>query len=410
MTSVVSAEEAEAALLELASPPQPADPYPFYDILQRADKVYWSPSIGIWAITGYDEVYAASRTPNVSNGPRAAALRREDWEDHESLRLFLRAIVTLDPPDHTRVRGLASRVFTPASIKGLRPVIEKLANSQLDDLADKAAGGQPVDLVDNLASPFPVAVISELLGVPADQGKLFYDLANDWTRVWGGFYSDEDLAQANASVKELRNYFSDLLDERRARPREDLLSSLVKEAKDSRLSEDELMALATFLFVSGFETTTNLISSGIYSLINNPDQLRNWRQDPGLTGSAVEELLRHGTPISGTARVITQEVRLGDHDIPPGQLVMLMLAAANRDPGKFPDPHRLDLSRDDGPHLSFGGGAHFCMGGNLARMEAQIIFPALFNRFSTMEVEGTPVWRDAIGLHGFQKLPLVLAP
>jgi cytochrome P450 len=409
VTSEVAVQEAEDAILKLATPPQPPDPYPLYDSIRNVGRVYRSEMLQAYAVTGYREVSAIAKMPNMRNGVRGAAIRRDDWEQHESLRLFLRALVTLEPPDHTNIRDLASSVFTPGAIRAQRESIERLAHSHLDDFAERASGGEPVDLVDVVASPFPVAVICNLLGVPADQGMLFYNLANDWTRVWGGGnYSDEDLARADASVHELCGHFDELFKQRRANPQDDLLSALVAGASGGRISEEDLMALATFLFISGFETTTNLISAGLFSLLENRDQLQLWRDNPGITTGAVEELLRHGTPISGTVRLTGAPMELGGLEIAEGQLLFLMTAAANRDPAQYTDPDKLILTRNEGPHVSFGGGAHYCLGANLARMEAQALLPAMLKRFSVIEVEGTPEWRSSTGLHGFEHLPLVV--
>ncbi|WP_020550032.1 cytochrome P450 [Embleya scabrispora] len=410
MTLDITVQEAEAAIQRLATPPMIPDPYPLYDTIRRVGRVFESTTLGgAYAVTGYKEVAAAAKMGGMRNGVRAAAMQRQDWQEHESLRLFLRALVNLDAPEHTALREVAAAIFTPNAIRAMRTSIEQLADRYLDDLAEHASGGSAVDLVEVLSSPFPVAVISEMLGVPANQGMLFYKLANDWTRVWGGGnYSDEDLAQADASVTELRGYFDELIRERRSVRREDLISALVDQHEAGRLDDEDLMALATFLFISGFETTTNLISMGLYTLLENPDQLRLWRENPDITPSAVEELLRHGTPISGTIRLTAEPIELGGLHIPPGKMLFLMTAGANRDPEQFPDPDRLDLTRADGAHVSFGGGAHYCLGANLARMEAQVVFPALLRRFPTIEVSGTPEFRTAIGLHGFERLPVVL--
>ncbi|MFJ6131057.1 cytochrome P450 [Streptomyces griseoviridis] len=410
MTSDSAIQEAEAAIARLATPPMIEDPYPLYSAIRRVNRVYESTTLGAYAITGYKEVNAAARMANMKNGVRAATTQRADWQEHESLRLFLRALVNLDAPEHPAMREVASSVFTPNAIKQMRKSIEALAHRFVDDLAERAKSGEPVDLVPAVASPFPVSVICEMLGVPDNQGMLFYKLANDWTRVWGGGnYSDADLAQADTSVVELRGYFSELFEARRAERRDDLISALIDQHEAGRLDDEDLMALATFLFISGFETTTNLISTGIHTLLEFPDQLARWRENPDITASAVEELLRHGTPISGTVRLTAEPIQLGGQEIPAGKMLFLMTAGANRDPEQFPDPDRLDLTRNDGGHVSFGGGAHYCLGANLARMEAQVILPLIINRFSTIEVAGTPEWRTAIGLHGFEHLPLVLS-
>ncbi|MEV0322108.1 cytochrome P450 [Streptomyces sp. NPDC050659] len=393
--------------MKLGTPPQPVDPYPLYESLRKINRVYESTTLGAFAITGYKEVSAAAKMPSMRNGTRGFTKRREDWEQHDALRLLLRAMVTLDPPEHTRIRDFAASLFSPALIKQMRASIERLADRHLDDLADKASGGTVVDLVKTVASPFPVSVISEILGVPDEQGMMFYDLANDWTRVWGGGgYSEEELARADVAVMELRGHFEEIFKERRKKPQDDLISTLLKATDDGQLSDEDLMALSTFLFISGFETTTNLISMGLYTLLENRDQLALWRNKPEITPGAVEELLRHGTPIAGTIRLTSETIQLGDKTIPDGRLIFLMTAGANRDPAQFTDPDRLDLTRSEGPHVSFGGGAHYCLGANLARMEAQVILPKMINRFSEIDVAGVTERRTATGLQGFEYLPL----
>nr|WP_241265688.1 cytochrome P450 [Streptomyces boncukensis] len=394
----------------MATPPMIEDPYPLYDAIRRVDRVYESTTLGAYAVTGYKEVNAAARMGNMKNGVRAATTQRADWQEHASLRLFLRALVNLDAPEHPAMREVASSVFTPKAIREMRESVEVLARRFVDDLAEQAKDGRPVDLVPTVASPFPVAVICEMLGVPDSQGMLFYKLANDWTRVWGGGnYSEEELAQADESVMELRGYFSELFEERRAERRDDLISAMLDQHDAGRIDDEDLMALATFLFISGFETTTNLISTSIYTLLENPDQLELWRRNPDVTASAVEELIRHGTPISGTVRLTGEDIELGGKEIPAGRMLFLMTAGANRDPAQFTDPDRLDLTRNEGGHVSFGGGPHYCLGANLARMEAQVVLPLIINRFSSIEVGGEVEWRTAIGLHGFEHLPLTLS-
>lgn len=230
MTIELSTVTPDDAVIQLFSPPQPADPFPLYDVLMGTDRVYRSPSLGLWAVTGYAESSAILRANTTRNGPRAASTMRPDWAEHEALRMYLSALITLDPPDHTRVRGLAGRVFTPAAVRALGPSIQRLMRRHLDDIVEQADGGAPVDLIKALASPFPVAVISEMLGVPDEDGMHFYHVANNWSRVWsGGYYSEDDLARADEAAVELREYFDRILDERRRSPREDLLSTLVRE-------------------------------------------------------------------------------------------------------------------------------------------------------------------------------------
>ncbi|UED88772.1 cytochrome P450 [Streptomyces profundus] len=318
-------------------------------------------------------------------------------------------MVTLNQPDHARVRGLASGVFTPAKIKKMRPAVERLTRGLVDELVERSADGEAVDLVDLLAMPFPVAVISELLGLAYEDGKRLWELADDWSRVFAGIYPEDDLVRADTAAEELGGYFREKVRVRRADPKEDLLSSLVQAADGGRLDEDELIALILFLFTAGFAATTNLIASGVVALVEHPDELSRWREDKSITDPAVEELLRHTTHTTASSRLTTKPVRLGDAEIPEGSLVLALLAAANRDPAKFPDPHRLDLTRDDGAHLSLSAGAHYCFGGSLARMEGAELFPQLIDTFPKIELAGTPERRAILGLTGYATLPVRLS-
>ncbi|MFC4907608.1 cytochrome P450 [Actinomadura gamaensis] len=408
METNTTARQADDALITLFTPPQPADPFPLYETLQSANRVHHSAALGLWALSGYDEVTAFLRMPDTNSGPRAATVLREDWADHPSLRLYLNSMVTLDNPDHGRIRGVAGKVFTPNKIKKMRPAVERLMKGYLAQIEEQAAGGEPVDLVAVLAEPFPVAVISEMLGLPHADGKRFQELADDWSRVWSGLYPEEDLVRADAAVEELTARLQETIDARRAEPRDDLMTSIVQGADEGRLDEDELMALAAFLFTAGFAATTNLIATGVVALIEHPDELRRWREDKSITASAVDELLRHTAHTAATSRITTRPVELGGTEIPEGAHVLALLGAANRDPRKYPDPHRLDLTRDDGPNLSLSAGAHYCMGGNLARIEGAELFPALIDTFSHIEIAGTPERRDTMGLTGFATLPVTL--
>ncbi|WP_253883025.1 cytochrome P450 [Actinomadura rupiterrae] len=408
METKTTAQQADDALIALFTPPQPANPFPLYETLQAANRVHQSAALGLWALSGYDEVTAFLRMPDTNSGPRAATVMREDWADHPSLRLYLNSMVTLDNPDHGRIRSVASKVFTPNKIKKMQPAVERLMKRFLDEIEERAAGGEPVDLVGVLAEPFPVAVISEMLGLPHADGKRFQELADDWSRVWSGLYPEEDLVRADAAVEELTGRLQETIDARRAEPRDDLMSSIVQGSEEGRLDEDELMALVAFLFTAGFAATTNLIATGVVALIEHPDELARWRADKSITASAVDELLRHTAHTAATSRITTRPVELGGTEIPEGAHVIALLGAANRDPLKYPDPHRLDLTRDDGPNLSLSAGAHYCMGGNLARIEGAELFPALIDTFSHIEIAGTPERRDIMGLTGFATLPVTL--
>ncbi|MGA4838252.1 cytochrome P450 [Streptomyces sp. G45] len=401
-------QRAEDALMALLMPPHPIDPFPHYETLRSVNRVHQSKTLGVWALSGHAEATEFLKRPDVHSGARVAGQMRPDWADHSSLRLYLNSMVALNQPDHSRVRVLASRVFTPSKIKSMQPVVERLTRGLVDGLAEKAAGGEPVDLVEALATPFPVAVICEMLGMPFSDGERLWELSDDWSRVFAGMFSDEDLERANTAADELSSYFKNAIHERRATPREDLLTSFVKEADGGRLDEEELIALILFLFTAGFSATTNLIAAGMAALLDHPDELALWRKDKSITASAVEELLRYSTHNTASSRLTTQPVTVGGTEIPEGVLVLALLAAANRDPERFPDPHRLILTRDDGPHLSLSAGAHFCFGGTLARMEAAELFPALIDTFSEIELAKEPERRGVMGITSYATLPLAL--
>ncbi|MFI0816156.1 cytochrome P450 [Streptomyces sp. NPDC021098] len=403
-----TAQQADEALIALISPPFPADPFPLYETLQSVNRVHNAASLGVWVMSGYEEVTEFLRLPDVQSGARAATQMREDWADHLSLRMYLNSMVTLNQPDHGRIRGLAARVFTPNKIKKMQPAVERLTDGLIDGLIERSDGGRPVDLVDLLAVPFPVAVISDMLGLPFEDGRHLWKLADDWSHVFSGLYTEEDLVRADAAAEELSGYFREVIKNRRAEPRDDLMSSLVQEATNGKLDEDELMALILFLFTAGFAATTNLVATGVLALLDHPDELNRWRADKSITPSAVEELLRHTTHTTAASRVTTRPVTIGGAEIPEGVLVLTLLAAANRDPARFPDPHRLDLTRDNGPHLSFSAGAHYCFGGSLARIEGAELFPKLIDTFPKIEQAGTPERRAVMGLTGYTTLPVIL--
>ncbi|MEW2573601.1 cytochrome P450 [Streptomyces sp. NPDC047070] len=401
-------QQAEEALMGLIMPPHPIDPFPFYETLQSVNRVHNSTALGVWALTGHAEITEFLKRPDVHSGARIAGQMRPDWADHSSLRLYLKSMVTLNQPDHGRVRVLASRVFTPKRIQTMQPAVERLTRNLIDGLAERAAGGEAVDLVEHLATPFPVAVICEMLGMPFEDGERLWALADDWSQVFAGMFPEEVLATADAAADELSAYFRGEIEARRANPREDLLTGLVKESDGGRLDEDELIALILFLFTAGFSATTNLIAAGMAGLLDHPDELTRWREDSTITPSAVEELLRYSTHNTASSRFTTQPVTVGDTEIPEGVLVLALLAAANRDPLRFPDPHRLILTRDDGPHLSLSAGAHYCFGGTLAKMEAAALFPALLDTFPKIELASEPERRGVMGLTSYATLPLSL--
>jgi cytochrome P450 len=311
----------------------------------------------------------------------------------------------MDPPNHTRLRGLVSKAFTPRTVEGLRPKIEAVVEDLLDRQADHAG----FDVVSAFAYQVPVLVICDLLGVPAEDRGRFGAWSAALARGLDNLTvtDSEFIMHGNEAAAGLTDYFRQLVAKRRRQPGADLLSGLIaaEEAGD-RLSEDELLATCVLLFFAGHETTVNLIGNGVLALLRHPAELQRLRDKPGLIGGAVEELLRYDSPVQRTGRVAEEALELNGRRYQPGDRVSLLVGAANRDPEQFSDPDRLDITRSNaGQHLSFAAGIHYCVGAPLARLEAQIAIGALLRRAPRLRlVTETPAWRATFVLRGLQAL------
>jgi cytochrome P450 len=388
-----TAESAEL-LAELTTLTGREDPYPRYDRL-RAIAPLIRAEDGALVVTRYADCATVVRDGRLGHMPpdMLAFVGLPDWAEHPALRQFFTSMLAQNPPDHTRLRRLVSSTFTARRVQSLRPAIEAMVAGLLDGLAGDT------DFVERFAFPLPVNVIGELLGVPPADRAQFQTLVRDWSQVLD-VITPEVLARADPAATVIRDYLAGLAAERRAAPRDDLISALVAaEAGGDRLTEDELLTMAALLFGAGFETTTNLLANGLVALDRNPGQAF------GDTAVAVEELLRYDSPVQIVSRVAYEDVELGGTTVAAGERVVAYLGAGNRDPERFADPHRLDLARADNAPLSFGGGIHYCLGAPLARLEAQIAFPALLRRFPGLEI-GTPVRRDSLTLRGYLSLPV----
>jgi cytochrome P450 len=309
-----------------------------------------------------------------------------------------------DPPDHTRLRALVQKAFTPRMIEQLRPRIIAIVDELLNRIAQR--GGQ-FDLIEDLAYPLPVVVIAELLGVPAEDRATFHDWSADLAASLDPLVSSELAERAMRSRDALHAYFRTIIAERRRAPRADLISALVAvEERGDNLSEPELVVMCTLLLIAGHETTVNLIGNGVLALLQHPDELARLRAAPELIGSAVEELLRFDAPVQLTGRVTTAALTIGGQAIGAGDWVLPLFGAANRDPAQFAEPERLDITRSPNPHIGFGRGVHFCLGAPLARLEGQIAIGRLVQRCKNLALAGTPVRRNQITLRGLRSLPL----
>ena len=382
-----------------------ADPYPTYHRLRAEDPVHHSP-LGFWVMTRYSDVMAMLRDPRLIKEPIAAFVAARFGLAVPPPGLGL-SMLDRDPPDHTRLRGLVSKAFTPKALESLRPHIQQI----VDDLLADAAGKGQMDLIEEFAYPLPVRVICEMLGVPVKDHERFKAWGLDIARGLDAIMlpPDSEVGQRSVSGRRaLAEYFRELITERRAAPRDDMLSALIaaEEAGD-KLNEEELLATCILLLVAGHETTVNLIGNGTLALLRHPDQRQKLRENPGLIVTAVEELLRFDGPVQRTARIPSEDVTIGGRTIPKGEMVMPFLGAADRDPTQFPDPDRLDITRADNRHIAFGMGIHFCLGAPLARMEGQIAINTLLARLPKLALAtDKPQFRQSLTLRGLQALPV----
>ena len=378
------------------------DPHPRYHRLRRETPVLFVPEYDEWVLTRYDDCLRVLRDPAFSSNPKHRRLQLEGNDLRSNVNeLDASVLLFLDPPDHTRLRRLVSKAFTPRTVEQLRPHVAELVDGFLEELA----GGGPVDLMATLAYPLPVTVICELLGVPVDDRELFGPWSSDASRLLDGDIDEATANQGILAVMHLLNYLNGLFDERRAQPRDDLVSHLLAvEEEGDRLSDTELRAIVLLLFVAGHETTMNLIGNGTVALLRQRDQWERLVADPSLAPGAVEEVLRYDGPVHLTGRLATTDLEVAGVHVEQGQQAVTLLAAANRDPARFADPDRIDITRDDNQHLTFSHGMHYCLGAALARLEGQEVFSAMARRFPRLELAEEPEYRDHFVLRGFREV------
>jgi cytochrome P450 len=362
-----------------------------------------------WLITRYEDVRKALADPRLSKDWRK--LRSPGFVPDPSVGFLMAHMLNADPPDHTRLRRLVQKAFTPGRVAALRPRIEAITASLLDAMAAARdadpAGDDVVDLITAFAFPLPMTVICELLGIPDGDREEF----KTWSQVI--LSSTATFDEYRAAGGAMYGYFTRLLVDKRAAPADDLLSALIT-ARDSgdSLDEPELLAMIFLLLVAGHETTVNLIATGTLALLTHPPELSRLRADPSLLPGAVEELLRYANPLNhATDRYAPEPIEVGGVMIPAGEPVLVVTSSANRDPARFPDPDRLDLGRDASGHVAFGHGIHYCVGAPLARLEGEIAFGALLARFPGLSLAVDPAalrWRPSSLIHGLETLPVRL--
>jgi cytochrome P450 len=408
--SVAEADSAAPDFLAAAVTPEfRNDPYPFFHALRAAAPVHQA-SFGVWLVSRHADVVAVTRDHRLSNDETNSILHQEDPVGQVRGQADDGVLLFIDPPDHTRLRALVSKAFTPRTVDRLRSRIHELVDGLIEAAAERGGDGGEIDVIADLAYPLPVIVICELLGVPPSDHVQF----QGWSRELAAsidprpLQTPEQQASVAVAAEEFSGYFADLVERRRRSLGDDLLSGLIAaEEGGDRLTERELLNTGMFLLVAGHETTVNLIGNGVLALLRDPDERDRLRRDPTLDRPAVEEFLRFDSPVQITERITVDDYEIGGVTIPPGYPIIPLLGAANRDPEVFADPDRLDLSRANAQrHVAFGGGHHYCLGAALARLEGEIAIPSLVRRFPDMELAGEPVRRATFTLRGLERLPV----
>ena len=389
-----------------------SNPYPTYAALREQDPVHWSDAWKCWVVSRHADVSGIllqeGRGSSVV-GRVERALRALPPEDRAATQViadhFRTGISHTDPPEHTRIRAVLTKAFSPREIGAMRPRVEQLVRELLDTVQELSEW----DVIADFAYPLPALVIAEVMGLGPNDRDDFKAWSDDITAFFGSNHMDHAIAlRGRDGVTKARDYIRDLADQRRKEPRDDLLGRLMEAERNGEgLSDAELLSTAVTFMVGGHETTTALISSGLWALFRHPDQLERLRFDPELTTTAVEEFMRFESPNQRLTRVATRDMEIGDRQVHAGELLMLLVGSANRDPAQFADPDALDIGRKPNRHLGFALGAHFCIGANLARMAAQIAIGEILRRFPTLRPAGDqPLWGQNPTFRMLESLPV----
>lgn len=415
MTSTETAADTDAGtetdpgtafLMQAFDPANRADPYPLYAEM-RAKQPILDGGIGLWFLFTHKAAHGLLRSRTTSSDERLSNEFKANVEHDERYQRFAELeplMLFTDPPDHTRLRGLVSRAFTPRTVQQMRPRLEQLAAS----LVEQLAGDTPIDLVEALAYPFPVTVICELLGIPEGDAAFFRSMSDDLTLSVepGALRTPDQEVAIDKAREDIGEYITELLKHRRESPGDDLISGLLAARDgDDRLSESELINMVILLLLAGHETTVNLIGNSAVSLLRNPDQLQIWRDNPDQALAYVDELTRFDSPVQMAMRVVLDDTEIEGSVLPAGDQVICLLGSANRDADVFADADSLDLLRPNAAvNLSFGGGIHHCLGMALARTEAAIVLDTLVRRFPKIELAAEPTVRDRFVLRGYERI------
>src|SRR5271163_3069222 len=402
------AQAATAPLFNPLSPEFIRDPYPHYELLRRLDPVHITPH-GMYLASRHAEASLVLRDKRFGKDFVERNIRRYGPKTMEEpiFRSMSHWMLQQDPPDHTRLRGLVVKAFTARRVEDMRPRIQAI----VDETLDRIAPSGHMDLIEDFAFRLPVTIICDMLGIPPEHREVFYTSSRNGGRLLDPVpLSPAEIAEANTGNAAAQMYFQQLFELRRKSPGDDLTTQLVQAEEDgSKLSNEELTANIILLFGAGHETTVNLIGNGLLALHRNPDQLALLKANPALITNAVEEFLRYDSSVQMSGRVALEDIDdLGGKKIPKGESVLCLLGSANRDPAVYPDrPDRLDITRSNVRPLSFGGGIHFCLGAQLARIEAEVAISTLLRRLPDLRLDNpeNPEWRPTFVLRGLKRLP-----
>jgi cytochrome P450 len=397
---------------DLANPEVLEDPFPLFRRMRREDPVHWSEAMQAWILTRHDDVHKALRDPRLSANRLDALVNFQLRNSDPSLaadfaRIGRQQMLMKDGADHHRLRTLSNYAFTPSNLDKWRPRIQKVVDELLDAVGDQ---GQ-FDVVADLAQPLPAIVIAELFGIPPEDRHSFQKWSDAGAKFFGGTLGDpeQDARAANDSALNMERYFRALYDERRRRPGDDLMSSLIQEQAEGKLSAEEVCSQCMLLLIAGHVTTIDQLSNAVHTLLTHPDQLRKLAADPALIKGAIEEIMRFDGAVSFTHRVAVADLEIGGKAVRTGEVVYLGLAAANRDPEAFADPEVFDITRPVARHIAFGAGPHVCIGAGLTRRELEIGLLTLFRRMPNLHLSADEPPRrrcESLVFRGFHTLPV----
>ncbi len=418
------------SLSNLLQPEVRANPYPFYAQLRSQAPVYWDEEMGFWVLTRYADIASVYTDDRFSRAQGLMSNFRRLEESEQRIakpvyRSFSKTMFYADPPYHTHLRGLMNNAFTPRRVEKMRPYIQRI----VDELLDRVQAHGQMDVIHDLAYPLPVMVIAELLGLPTADRARFKGWSDDLFAILGTVrHSSHLMERAAQSLAEMTEYVTELSRKRREQPRDDLLSVLLSVVDEElecphpdhaqgrlshqghapgQLTQEELVANINILLSTGHETTTHLIGNGLLALLQHPDQMKKLRNQPVLIASAIEEVMRYDNPVQITYRSALEDVEIGGRQIRTGDLVNSILGSANRDIEHYTEPDRFDITRNEGRHLNFGLGIHFCIGASLVRLEAEIAFNTILRRFPSLQLATNSLdWQEHPIFRGLKALPV----